>query len=55
MPTYSYQCQEKKCQHVQNRIHKISEDPVYKCTECGAPTKRIITAAPRRIWRWGHE
>jgi putative FmdB family regulatory protein len=40
MPTYSYQC--KRCGHIHDLFHGISERPRVKCPKCGGPCVRLI-------------
>lgn len=41
MPTYDYQCH--ICQKVEEHIHAISENPEYKCPDCGTIMPKIFT------------
>jgi len=40
MPTYSYQC--KRCGHIHDLFHGITETPRVKCPKCGGPCVRLI-------------
>lgn len=42
MPTYDYKCP--FCGKVEEHIHKIKEDPVIRCVECGGLMKRTISS-----------
>src|SRR4051812_39975266 len=39
MPIYEYRCENG---HVIEVMQKITDDPVTKCTECGAPVQRVF-------------
>ena len=39
MPIYEYRCDEG---HEVEVMQSISEDPLEKCPECGAPTRRVL-------------
>ena len=39
MPIYEYRCENG---HLIEVMQKITEDPVTKCTECGAPVQRVF-------------
>jgi|SRR6059058_1339286 len=41
MPIYEYKCDNG---HVFDVIQKMSEEPLTKCEECGAPAARVLTA-----------
>ena len=41
MPTYEYRCQKG---HEFEVFQRMSEPPVDKCTECGAPAERKLSA-----------
>jgi len=41
MPIYEYKCDNG---HVFEVIQKMSEEPLAKCEECGAPAARVLTA-----------
>jgi putative FmdB family regulatory protein len=41
MPIYEYKCDNG---HVFDVIQKMSEEPLSKCEECGAPAARVLTA-----------
>lgn len=41
MPVYEYKCSKG---HVFETIQKMSEDPLTKCEECGAPAERVLYA-----------
>lgn len=49
MPTYSYQC--KKCAHVVDVFHGMSENPSVKCTECGGATVRLLGTGAGLIFK----
>jgi putative FmdB family regulatory protein len=40
MPIYEYKCDNG---HVFEVIQKMSEEPLRKCEECGAPAARVLT------------
>lgn len=39
MPIYEYKCENG---HVFDVIQKMSDDPLTKCQECGAPAERVL-------------
>jgi putative FmdB family regulatory protein len=39
MPTYEYKCEKG---HVFEVIQRMTDDPVTKCEECGAPVQRVF-------------
>ncbi len=39
MPIYEYKCENG---HVFDIMQKISEDPLRKCVECGAPVRKVL-------------
>jgi putative FmdB family regulatory protein len=39
MPIYEYKCENG---HVFDVIQKMSDEPLSKCQECGAPAKRVL-------------
>jgi putative FmdB family regulatory protein len=41
MPVYEYKCTKG---HVFETIQRMSEDPLKKCEECGAPAERVLYA-----------
>lgn len=44
MPTYEYQCQNKKCNHEWEEIQSISEEALQTCPVCKKETaKRLIS------------
>ena len=48
MPIYEYQCVE--CDHIEEVIQKISDDPLVDCPACNKPTlKKNVTAAAFRL------
>lgn len=48
MPIYEYQCVE--CQHIEEVIQKISDDPLVVCPACNKPAlKKNVTAAGFRL------
>ena len=48
MPIYEYQCVE--CEHIEEVIQKISDDPLVDCPACSKPTlKKNVTAAGFRL------
>lgn len=49
MPTYSYEC--KKCAHVLDVFHSMSENPRQKCPECGGAMRRLIGAGAGVIFK----
>jgi putative FmdB family regulatory protein len=40
MAMYDYKCE--ACQHIQEEIHPISDEPVINCEKCGAVMKRAL-------------
>jgi putative FmdB family regulatory protein len=40
MPIYEYKCDNG---HVFDAIQKMTDDPLTKCEECGAPAARVLT------------
>ena len=38
---YDYRCG--NCKKIEEKIHSISEGPIYKCPECGTLMKRMIS------------
>lgn len=49
MPSYDYECP--KCGEVQEIVHRMSEDPVIRCTctKKGHVCKRVILVAPMTV------
>lgn len=48
MPIYEYQCVE--CQHIEEVIQKVSDDPLLVCPACNKPAlKKNVTAAGFRL------
>ena len=48
MPIYEYQCVE--CEHIEEVIQKVSDDPLLECPACNKPTlKKNVTAAGFRL------
>ena len=41
MPVYEYKCDKG---HVFETIQRMSDDPLTKCEECGAPAERVLYA-----------
>jgi len=41
VPIYEYKCDNG---HVFDVMQKMSEEPLTKCVECGAPARRVLTA-----------
>jgi putative FmdB family regulatory protein len=41
MPIYEYKCDNG---HVFDAIQKMTDEPLTKCEECGAPAARVLTA-----------
>lgn len=41
MPTYQYKCPD--CGEVQEHFHGVQEIPVFTCSSCGTPLKRMIS------------
>lgn len=44
MPIYTYECT--SCQHVDEVLHKMSEDPQVYCSQCTEESLRVILSAP---------
>jgi putative FmdB family regulatory protein len=40
MPIYEYRCENG---HVFDAIQKMTDEPLTKCEECGAPASRVLT------------
>jgi putative FmdB family regulatory protein len=38
---YDYECTD--CGHIQEEVHKVTENPEIKCERCKMPMKRVIT------------
>ena len=49
MPTYSYEC--KKCGHVVDKFHPMSESPRVKCPECKGACRRLIGSGAGVIFK----
>ena len=48
MPIYEYQCVE--CDHIEEVIQKVSDDPLVDCPACSKPSlKKKVTAAAFRL------
>ena len=48
MPIYEYQCVE--CDHIEEVIQKVSDDPLVDCPACNKPAlKKNVTAAAFRL------
>lgn len=48
MPIYEYQCT--KCDHKLEALHKISDEPLVDCPECGKPSlTKLVSAASFRL------
>ena len=48
MPIYEYQCVE--CDHIEEVIQKVSDDPLVDCPACSKPSlKKQVTAAAFRL------
>jgi putative FmdB family regulatory protein len=48
MPIYEYQCSE--CEHIEEVIQKISDEPLTVCPSCHKPAlKKKVTAAGFRL------
>jgi putative FmdB family regulatory protein len=41
MPTYDYQCT--ACKRKEEKIHRISENPEFKCPDCGEVMERLFS------------
>src|SRR3954467_3919772 len=41
MPIYEYKCENG---HVFDAIQRMTDEPLSKCEECGAPAARVLTA-----------
>lgn len=41
MPTYDYCCHD--CRVVMEKIHKMDEEPIFECPDCGRPMVKTIT------------
>jgi len=48
---YEYQCAH--CEHVQEEIHGMNDNPDIKCEKCGKESKRIITGGSGVIFKGG--
>lgn len=49
MPTYEYKCL--ICNTKHEHFHKMTEDPVYNCPDCGAELKRMIGSGAGPIFK----
>jgi putative FmdB family regulatory protein len=49
MPTYEYRC--KNCEHVFERIKKISDPPVDECPKCGHEAERLISGGAGLVFK----
>ncbi len=49
MPTYEYRC--KDCDHIFDRLKKISDPPVEECPECGGEAERLISGGAGLLFR----
>ncbi len=49
MPTYEYKCL--ICDKKYEYFHKMTEDPVYKCPDCGMEMKRMIGSGAGPIFK----
>ena len=48
MPIYEYQCVE--CEHIEEVIQKVSDEPLLECPACNKPAlKKKVTAAGFRL------
>ena len=48
MPIYEYQCQ--SCDHVLERLQKITEEPLVDCPACEEPSlRKMVSAAAFRL------
>jgi putative FmdB family regulatory protein len=48
MPTYEYRCQNG---HVFERFQSMTEAPIDKCPECGAPAERLLSAGAGLLFK----
>lgn len=48
MPTYQYHCAEG---HAFERVQKMSDKPIRKCPECGAPAERAVSGGAGLIFK----
>lgn len=48
MPTYQYHCAEG---HAFERVQKMSDKPIRKCPECGAPAERTVSGGAGLIFK----
>lgn len=48
MPTYEYRCANG---HEFERFQRMSEPPIEKCPECGAPAERLLSAGAGILFR----
>lgn len=49
MPSYDYKCT--KCEHIDVVVHKMSETPDVKCTQCGALMEKQISVSSGIIFK----
>lgn len=49
MPTYEYKC--KKCGHKFEKFHKMNDDSIKTCPECGCEAERLIGAGSGLIFK----
>ena len=48
MPIYEYQCS--NCEHKLEALHKLSDEPLVDCPECGKPRlTKLVSAASFRL------
>lgn len=44
MSTYDYKCT--VCNHVEEHVHSMTEQPEYLCSLCSNPMKKVILSTP---------
>lgn len=49
MPTYEYRCT--SCEHDFEKFQRMSDDPVAECPECGAESRRRISAGAGLLFK----
>lgn len=49
MPTYEYRCT--ACENEFEKFQRISEEPGAECPECGAPSKRLMSAGAGLLFK----